>query len=129
MEDEIPPERLEQAPVEQAPLESNSAPSEPRPQRERRDESPREEGTVYIGKKPTMSYVLAVVTHFNNGLPEVKVKARGRSISQAVDVTQIVKNRFVPTMLISNVDITTEELPREDGSMSRVSSILISMKK
>ncbi|TLZ46152.1 MAG: hypothetical protein E6K19_01355 [Methanobacteriota archaeon] len=45
-----------------------------------------ESGVVYIGKKPTMNYVLAVVTHFNSGFREVVVKARGRSISRAADV-------------------------------------------
>src|SRR3989344_905875 len=72
--------------------------------------------TIYVGKKNVMSYVLAVVTQFNQGLPAVKVKARGMAISRAVDVSQIVKNRFMPTMRITNFDVTTEELQREDGS-------------
>jgi DNA-binding protein Alba len=42
-----------------------------------------------------MSYVLAVITQFTEGLKEVHVKARGRSISRAVDVAEIVKNRFL----------------------------------
>src|SRR5439155_14888 len=53
-----------------------------------------ETGVVYIGKKPTMNYVLAVVTYFNDGIREVTVKARGRSISRAVDVAEIVGGRF-----------------------------------
>lgn len=85
--------------------------------------------TIYIGKKPPMSYVIAVVTRFNNGDNEVKIKARGRSIVTAVDVTQIVKNRFISTLKIKNVDITTEELTSEDGRVSRVSSIEITMTK
>ena len=85
--------------------------------------------TVYIGKKPPMSYVIAVVTRFNNGDSEVKVKARGRNISVAADVTQIVKNRFIPTLKIKNVDITTEELTSDDGRMLRVSSMQIAMTK
>ena len=85
--------------------------------------------TVYIGKKLAMSYVLAVVTRFNNGDSEVKVKARGRNISVAADVTQIVKNRFITTLKIKHVDITTEELTSDDGRMSRVSSIEITMTK
>src|SRR2546423_1624003 len=43
-------------------------------------------GVVYIGKKPTMNYVLAVVTHFNDASREIIVKARGRSISLALSV-------------------------------------------
>ena len=32
-----------------------------------RNASVGDENTVYIGNKPTMNYVLAVVTQFNNG--------------------------------------------------------------
>lgn len=34
-----------------------------------------EENTVFVGKKPTMNYVLAVVTQFNSGSPEIIIKA------------------------------------------------------
>ena len=88
-----------------------------------------EDNVVYVGKKDVMAYVLAVVTQFNQGLSEVHVKARGRSISIAADVTQIVKNRFIPSVQIKAVNITTEELPREDGSMSKVSSMDIVLSK
>jgi DNA-binding protein len=88
-----------------------------------------EDNVVYVGKKNVMAYVLAVVTQFNQGLGEVHVKARGRSISTAADVTQIVKNRFIPSVQIKNVNITTEELPREDGSLSKVSSMDITLTK
>ena len=84
---------------------------------------------VYVGKKSVMNYVIAVVTQFNNGLPEVHLKARGKSISRAVDVTQITKNRFVPTLKINDIKLSTEELMSEDGRMSKVSSIQITMSK
>jgi len=87
----------------------------------------RVDGIIYVGKKGVMSYVWAVVTQFNNGSPEVKVKARGRSISKAVDVSQIVKNRFIQNAVIRKIDLSTEELQSEDGSMSKVSSIEITM--
>jgi|GEM_PF-501818 len=85
------------------------------------------DGIIYVGKKGVMSYVWAVVMQFNNGSPEVKVKARGRSISKAVDVSQIIKNRFIPNALIKSIDLSTEELQSEDGSMSKVSSMEITM--
>lgn len=85
--------------------------------------------TVYIGKKPTMNYVLAVVTQFNSGSPEVTVKARGRSISRAVDVAEIVRNRFVPGSKVRDVRISTERLTGEDGRTSSVSSIEIHLTK
>lgn len=88
-----------------------------------------DDNTVYIGKKSVSVYALAVVTQFNQGRSNVKVKARGRSISRAVDVTQVVKNRFLPSVQIGDIKLTTEELPSEDGRMSKVSSIEITMSK
>jgi DNA-binding protein len=85
------------------------------------------DGIIYVGKKGVMSYVWAVVMQFNNGTPEVKVKARGRSISKAVDVSQIIKNRFIQNAVIKKIDLSTEELQSEDGSMSKVSSMEITM--
>ena len=87
-----------------------------------------EAGVVYIGKKPTMNYVLAVVTHFNGGSREVVVKARGRSISRAVDVAEIVRGRFIPDAEVRDVRIATEKLS-EDGRSASVSSIEIVLSK
>jgi len=84
-----------------------------------------EAGVVYIGKKPTMNYVLAVVTHFIDGTREVVVKARGRSISRAVDVAEIVRGRFVPEAKVRDVRIATEKVAGEDGRATSVSSIEI----
>lgn len=89
----------------------------------------RPENTIYIGKKGVMSYVLAVVTQFNNGTPSVVVKARGKLISRAVDVAEIVRNRFVPDVKIANIDIKTEELTSEDGSRSKASAMEITLSK
>ena len=55
-----------------------------------------DENVIYVGHKPPMSYVLAVVTQFNTShSDEVVIKARGRSISTAVDAAEITRNRFV----------------------------------
>ncbi len=89
----------------------------------------RDDGTVFVGKKPTMGYVLAVVTQFNNGAEEVVVKARGKLISRAVDVVEIVRHRFMPDAKIDDIHISTEELTSEDGSKSKVSSIEIKIQK
>jgi len=86
-----------------------------------------EENTVYIGKKPTMNYVLAVVTQFNSGSMDVIIKARGRAISRAVDVAEIVKNRFLHDTQIKDIKIMTEQLSGEDGAIANVSSIEIYM--
>lgn len=83
---------------------------------------------VFIGKKPVMSYVMAVVTQFNKGEPEVVIKARGRSISTAVDVAEISRQRFLKDVEVKNIQIGTEEMEREGGSL-RVSSIEITLGK
>ena len=84
-----------------------------------------EENTVYIGKKPTMNYVLAVVTQFNSGSTDVIIKARGRAISRAVDVAEIVRNRFVQDSQVKDIKIMTESLSSEAGTNANVSSIEI----
>ena len=89
----------------------------------------RPENTIYVGKKGVMSYVLAVVTQFNNGAPAVVIKARGKLISRAVDVAEIVRNRFVPDVKVASIDIKTEELPSEDGTKSKVSAMEITISK
>ncbi len=94
-----------------------------------RNPRPRDDNTVFVGKKGTMGYVLAVVTQFNNGASEVVVKARGKLISRAVDVVEIVRHRFMPDAKIEHIHISTEELTSEDGSMSKVSSIEIKIQK
>jgi len=67
-----------------------------------------DENVIYVGKKPPMSYVLAVVTQFNTtGSDEVIIKARGRSISTAVDTAEIVRNRFVSDAKIKEIKIST----------------------
>ena len=91
--------------------------------------SGRDDNTVYVGKKGTMGYVLAVVTQFNNGAKDVTVKARGKLISRAVDVVEIVRHRFMPDAKVDNITISTEELTSEDGSRNKVSSIEIKIQK
>ncbi len=87
-----------------------------------------EENTIYIGKKPTMNYVLAVVTQLNKESNEVIIKARGRSISRAVDVAEIVKRKFVEG-LKQSVTTDTEHLKNEEGKEVNVSAIEIKLTK
>ena len=85
-----------------------------------------DENTIFVGNKPPMSYVLAVVTQFNtNNSNEVVIKARGRAISRAVDTAEIVRNRFVTDAVVKNIKINTESMTNEEGRTSNVSSIEI----
>ena len=94
-----------------------------------RSESPIPGNVVLVGKKPPMNYVLAVVTQFNNGVKTVKIRARGNSISRAVDVAEISRNRFVTDAKVNNIAIGSEEISNEDGTKSKVSSIEITLAK
>ena len=86
------------------------------------------DNTIYVGQKPPMSYVLAVITQFNsNGSNRVILKARGRSISTAVDTTEIVRNRFMKDAKLKDIKIGTESVTNEEGRETNVSSIEISL--
>ena len=94
------------------------------------DENKANENTIFVGNKPPMSSVLAVVTQFSNkGSNEVVIKARGRAISRAVDTAEIVRNRFVTDADVKNINISTESMTNEEGRTSNVSSIEIFLSK
>ena len=101
---------------------------EQRKQPERSHRSRAAENVVLVGKKPTMSYVLAVVTQFSDGMNDVHLKARGRSISRAVDVAEVVRNRFIQGAKTS-VLIGTEEIIDENNNKINVSTIDIGLNK
>jgi len=87
------------------------------------------DNVVFIGKKPSMSYVLAVVTQFGAGHKEVYIKARGKAISKAVDVAEIVKNKFVQDAKVEDIKTGTEELEGENKEKINVSTIELLLKK
>jgi DNA-binding protein Alba len=73
-------------------------------------------GIVFIGNKPTMSYVLAIITSLSaSNAKEITLKARGRAITTAVDVAEITRNRFLKDLKISKIAIGTEEMPPREG--------------
>jgi len=85
-----------------------------------------DDNVIYIGRKPPMSYVLAVITQFNgNGSKDVTLKARGKSISTAVDTAEIVRNRFMKNAKLKDIIVSTEIVTNEEGRDSNVSSIEI----
>lgn len=83
---------------------------------------------VYVGNKPVMNYVLAVVKEFNNGANEVVIKARGKAISRAVDAAEVSRNRFLTGAKINGIKIGTERITSENGE-SNVSIIEIAIGK
>jgi len=84
----------------------------------------KDENAVYIGRRPTMNYVMAAMMVLNTG-KNCTVKARGRAISHAVDVCEILKNRFLKGTTYQDIRIDTEKLEGDDGTLNNVSSIEI----
>ena len=90
-----------------------------------------ESNSVLIGRKPVMNYVLACITLFHGGANEIVVKARGRAISRAVDVVEVVRRRFLPDVKVDKIGIGTQQLApfEEGGSPTNVSTIEITLAK
>ena len=92
------------------------------------EEEKADDNTIFVGQKPPMSYVLAVITQFNgNGSNGVILKARGRAISTAVDTAEIIRNRFMKNAKLKDIKIGTESVTNEEGRETNVSSIEISL--
>lgn len=114
-----------------AEVETEEAPKEEAKSVRRIRKAGREPNVVYIGNKPPMNYVMAIVTAFSmSDADQVTLKARGRAISTAVDVAEITRRRFLKDAKVKSIAIGTEEVaPREGGSPRNVSTIEISMQK
>jgi DNA-binding protein len=81
---------------------------------------------IYVGNKPPMNYVTAIMAILNSGnFTEVVLKARGNAISRAVDAAEITHKRFLTNAEAKHIDIGTEVVTNEDGRKSNVSSIEI----
>jgi DNA-binding protein Alba len=90
-----------------------------------------ESSAVLIGKKPVMNYVLACITFFHGGAKEVSIKARGRSISRAIDVAEVVRRRFLPDVKVKSIGIGTDHLQPEDegAQLTNISTIEITLQR
>jgi DNA-binding protein len=112
-----------QAAEEQEKSSPKKVDEEPKTTKKERREKP---DVVFIGNKPPMSYVMAVMTAMSSGdVTEITLKARGRAITTAVDVAEIACNRFIKDLAVTAVGIGTEEMPaREGDNRSRNVSII-----
>lgn len=91
-----------------------------------------EENVVFIGGKPFMNYVTAVVMQFTTrGAKEIIVKARGKFISRAVDVSEVATKRFLKEqdIAVKNIEINSEEFENKEGKRVNVSTIEITLAK
>ena len=87
------------------------------------------ENIVFIGNKSLMAYVLACVTLFNTEPPQIAIKARGRAISRAVDVAEVLRNKFVLEANVESIEIGTEAVKTQEGKEINVSAIEITLTK
>jgi len=76
----------------------------------------REPNVIYVGRKPPMNYVLAMITSFSgSNTKEVTLKARGQAITTAVDAVEITRHRFMKDLKIGKITLGTEEMPPREG--------------
>ena len=91
---------------------------------------PGDGATVFIGLKPTMTYVFQIVTQLNAGIDPVVVRARGNAIAKAVDVAEVVRHRFLEgEVALGTIEIRTERLVNRQGRETNVSAIAIPLSR
>lgn len=91
----------------------------------------KDEEVVFVGPKPFMNYITGVVMQFTTqGAKEVAVKARGKFISRAVDIVEVVRKRFLENQVdIKHIKVDSEEFENKEGKKVRVSTIDITLAK
>ena len=89
------------------------------------------DNSIFIGNKPFMNYVTGVVMQFTTkNASEVIIKARGKFINRAVDVSEVAMKRFLSnTVGIKNITIDSEQFTNNEGRQVRVSTIDIALTK
>ena len=73
-------------------------------------------GTIFIGAEDPFLYFPDMMSYLEREeIDEVKLKARGKSISNAVNVSEQFKNRFKEIKTeVKDLKIGTEDVPRKD---------------
>ncbi len=90
-----------------------------------------DDNSVYIGSKPFMNYVTAIVMQFTTkNAKEVLVKARGKFISRAVDVIEVVTKKFLSEQVeVKTIHTDSEGFTNKKGRDVSVSTIEIVLTK
>ena len=125
------PEESLSEPEESMPEPEEIVEEEAKPEPKQVVEEPqtRERNVIFVGIKPIMTYVTATLTQLSTQ-PTVTIKARGKRITQAVDVSQmIVKRMSAVGYKIGGVRIASDQLISQDGRQRNVSTIEIDITK
>jgi len=91
--------------------------------------STQRQNVVFVGNKPLMNYVLACLALFHDGNNEVQILARGRTISRAVDVAQMVISRFLKDVYVKSTQIGSERITTDEGRTLNKSTITITLSR
>ena len=83
---------------------------------------------IRVGKKPLMSYVGACVTLLNSNVNQIVVRARGKAISKAVDVVELLRSSFITDIVIKSIEVGSDDFKYDDKDAT-VSTIEIVLKK
>ena len=122
------PEPMLSEPEKEIPLEPQETPMQ-ESQSTDDDSEKHLRNVIYVGTKPIMTYVTATLTQLS-GQPTVTIKARGKRITQAVDVSQMIVKRMNSVgYIVSDVRIASDSLTSQDGRQRNVSTIEIDIKK
>lgn len=93
------------------------------------DDTERIRNVIFVGIKPIMTYVTATLTQLSSQ-PTVTIKARGKRITQAVDVSQMIVKRMDSVgYKVTDVRIASDSLTSQDGRQRNVSTIEIDVTK
>ncbi len=87
---------------------------------------------VFVGSKPFMNYVTGVVMQFTTqNAPEVTIRSRGKFISKAVDIAEVVSKRFLKdqNVHVKDIKIDSEEFENKEGKKVNVSTMDIILTK
>jgi len=69
---------------------------------------------IKIGRKEVWAYVTACITSFNSGTKELTIRARGQSITRAIDVVNSLQRSFLKKIDVVGVEISSDEF--NDGN-------------
>ena len=115
------PEPMLESPAPEPMLEAPEGTSKPKPVEDR--------NIIFVGTKPIMTYVSATLTQLSTRTT-VTIKARGKRITQAVDVSQMIIKRMNSVgYVISDVRISSDSLTSQDGKQRNVSTMEIDISK
>ena len=90
-----------------------------------------EDNIIKIGKRPFMNYVTSVIIQFTQKKSEkVIIVARGKFISRAVDVAELIRRKLLKNenIKVEEVKIGSEDFTNSNRQKS-VSSISITLKR